>query len=142
MGEIAEAKKLWDEGKSPSLIASILNKKFQQGRDRHDVLRMLKVGARTTRRNGQRLPGAEIPKGTGNLFVGPPEVIKANNRGRRAPQATVEAVYSLDDLQCKWPIGDPLEKGFRFCPSEQEIGHKYCAHHLKRSIRPPDAKEE
>ena len=39
-------------------------------------------------------------------------------------------------LQCKWPVGDPGDKGFRFCVEEASRG-AYCADHGARAYRPP-----
>lgn len=35
--------------------------------------------------------------------------------------------------QCRWPEGDPREKGFGFCGHPQVAGRPYCAHHADRA---------
>lgn len=39
------------------------------------------------------------------------------------------AVCALRPGDCRWPIGDPKEEGFRFCGSPRERGFAYCPHH-------------
>lgn len=31
--------------------------------------------------------------------------------------------------QCCWPIGEPKDKGFRFCGREAPLGRSYCHEH-------------
>jgi GcrA cell cycle regulator len=32
---------------------------------------------------------------------------------------------------CKWPIGNPKQRGFKFCCSQQQEGSPYCPEHTK-----------
>lgn len=45
-------------------------------------------------------------------------------------------LIELTDKTCKWPIGDPLEPGFRFCGHQSEEGKPYCERHGKRAWAP------
>lgn len=43
---------------------------------------------------------------------------------------TAFAVLLLDRRQCKFPIGDPGQPDFHFCPKRRVPGREYCAEHL------------
>lgn len=34
---------------------------------------------------------------------------------------------------CRWPLGDPRERGFRFCGAPATPGRSYCGPHLRRA---------
>lgn len=51
-----------------------------------------------------------------------------------------DAVQSLVDNACKWPVGDPLNPDFRFCCSPQESGFVYCAFHARMAYVPSSRK--
>lgn len=39
------------------------------------------------------------------------------------------ALLALEPRDCRWPIGDPRSKEFRFCGSKCGFGRMYCEHH-------------
>ena len=39
------------------------------------------------------------------------------------------AIESLTAQSCRYPIGDPLKAGFRFCCRRQAAGSSFCAEH-------------
>jgi hypothetical protein len=45
---------------------------------------------------------------------------------RRRLQA---ACHGLTEAGCRWPVGDPLDVGFRFCLAPQRPGSPYCPVH-------------
>lgn len=48
------------------------------------------------------------------------------------------SLYALRDLKnnhCRWPIGDPLVKGFSFCKKDKIENQSYCLDHCKMSFR-------
>ena len=53
-----------------------------------------------------------------------------------APYTGVEAVVNLGPGECKWPIGDIREKGFRFCCAEIVGSTSYCPHHSSIAFSP------
>lgn len=59
------------------------------------------------------------------------------------PPATygAKALAKLPDRACRWPIGDPAKRGFRFCGKKRSRHPSYCAHHAAVAREPecPDA---
>jgi GcrA cell cycle regulator len=47
---------------------------------------------------------------------------------------TAAAVLAVKRVDCRWPIGDPREAGFRFCGATREGSGMYCAHHKQAAI--------
>lgn len=47
-----------------------------------------------------------------------------------------EAVHALVEGACKWPVGDPLDKDFRFCGCQSQSGHVYCQYHTRMAYVP------
>lgn len=47
-----------------------------------------------------------------------------------------DAVQALQDSACKWPVGDPLTREFRFCCAPQASGFPYCAFHARMAYAP------
>ena len=44
----------------------------------------------------------------------------------------------IRDLECRWPVGDPVEDDFAFCGLPIARGHAYCAGHCRVAYRPPN----
>ena len=40
---------------------------------------------------------------------------------------------SVRAYTCQWPVGDPLEPGFRYCGLDVSPGKPYCFHHCETS---------
>jgi len=38
-------------------------------------------------------------------------------------------LLDLEDRMCRWPIGDPKDKGFGFCGHATAHGKSYCRQH-------------
>jgi GcrA cell cycle regulator len=56
-----------------------------------------------------------------------------------APDGAGVQLLDLTDLNCHWPIGDPLNSDFQFCGDSAISGMPYCAHHCRISYQPaPD----
>lgn len=49
-----------------------------------------------------------------------------------------KALVDLEPNDCRWPIGDPQEKGFGFCGKHKEPGTPYCEHHARKAFVPLD----
>lgn len=41
--------------------------------------------------------------------------------------------------ECRWPEGEPKERGFHFCEQPTEPGRPYCAQHCERAYQPRGA---
>lgn len=150
---IAELTRLWSEGHSASEIAMTLG----GGLTRNAVLgkvHRLKLDARRT------VVSARKPKVHGNKGQPKSNAIVARTIRRQEDAATkarrvptretappvleegdaggvdVTRLIGLVDLTnsaCKWPVGDPLVKGFGFCGQPAAEGKPYCELHCSRS---------
>lgn len=54
------------------------------------------------------------------------------------PIAERKTVQTLEDCDCRWPIGDPQVAGFHFCGKGKVAGLPYCEFHARRAFRPPE----
>ena len=47
-------------------------------------------------------------------------------------------IAEIGEVECRWPIGDPLEEDFAYCGLPIAGGHAYCAGHCRLAYRPPN----
>jgi GcrA cell cycle regulator len=47
-----------------------------------------------------------------------------------------KTLRALGQNECRWPYGDPRQKGFYFCGKQKAAGHPYCEFHLRRAFKP------
>jgi GcrA cell cycle regulator len=47
------------------------------------------------------------------------------------------SIFELSEGTCKWPIGDPKQKGFHFCGAFSPTGRVYCPYHNKQAYQEP-----
>lgn len=73
-------------------------------------------------RMSKKRPWEAIAEGAGE-----PEIAAAE----RVP------LLKLATTGCRWPVGDPSECDFGFCPDEQLTGHSYCARHCRMAYQSP-----
>lgn len=67
----------------------------------------------------------------------PPPVKPKTKASKNAVRAVLtKAVTRLEYKQCRFPIGDPQEVGFRFCDKPANVGKPYCAHHQSICYEP------
>lgn len=52
------------------------------------------------------------------------------------PVADRLALVDLEAHHCRWPLGDPKEPGFGFCPAHKVPGLPYCEPHARRAVIP------
>jgi GcrA cell cycle regulator len=45
----------------------------------------------------------------------------------------------IRELDCRWPLGDPLNEGFAYCGLPPAPGRSYCAGHCRMAYQPPKA---
>ena len=43
----------------------------------------------------------------------------------------------IGELQCRWPLGDPMEEDFAYCGLQVANGRSYCAGHCRLAYRRP-----
>ena len=133
-------KELWADGLSANQIASRLG-----GVSRNAVIgkvhRLGIAGRTATIRNPRprhtlpSRPKLRVPmisprclvKAAVSVFDDPPELGPAPN-GR-------VTLLDLKKNMCRWPIGDPMEKGFHFCGRRKSPGGPYCEHHAAIAYR-------
>jgi GcrA cell cycle regulator len=53
------------------------------------------------------------------------------------PDGTGIQLRDLNELNCHWPKGDPLQADFEFCGAKALPGMPYCPHHSRMSYAPP-----
>lgn len=47
------------------------------------------------------------------------------------PSKNPKTMLELGESMCRFPIGDPGEKGFHFCGCKSSPGDPYCAKHMR-----------
>lgn len=52
------------------------------------------------------------------------------------PMAQRKTIATLEDGDCRWPVGDPQNPDFHFCGAEKVPGKPYCPTHLARAFQP------
>lgn len=57
------------------------------------------------------------------------------------PVDTTAAIDLLERDDCRWPIGNAKEKGFRFCCEPQAPSSSYCPAHRTQSRSDPEGKK-
>lgn len=48
-----------------------------------------------------------------------------------AMPVALRPLLSLGRHDCRWPVGDPKDRGFGFCARPQEPGRPYCLRHCR-----------
>lgn len=151
---VAKLKELWETGQSCSQIAASLgcfDHCFDRGRSavigkihrlklprpdgkqpRYKVATRPKVPrpAPTLRRNQTNSLAAKLA--IAEAEPGLTEHLK----GER-PDGTGVKLIELTDLNCHFPLGDPLEADFEFCGKRSIEGYPYCARHCRISFVAP-----
>ncbi|MBV44273.1 MAG: GcrA cell cycle regulator [Rhodobiaceae bacterium] len=51
-------------------------------------------------------------------------------------------ILTLNEKVCKWPIGEPGDKDFRFCGRKKSGGSSYCAEHTQLAYQPLDVRRK
>ena len=44
---------------------------------------------------------------------------------------------NVEEANCRWPVGDPIDADFAYCGLQTAEGHSYCAGHCRMAYRPP-----
>jgi GcrA cell cycle regulator len=45
----------------------------------------------------------------------------------------------MGEVNCRWPLGDPLSEDFAYCGLQPAPGRSYCAGHCRMAYQPPKA---
>lgn len=148
---VEKLEKLWQEGLSASIIAArlgnttrnaVIGKLHRLGLTgpMHSCPRVARRGGRGRVARAPKLkPWAACERKSAKLFEsaepftpGPELVIPLNER---------KSLLQLEDNDCRWPIGDPVEADFHFCGRHKVPGLPYCEHHCRRAFQPPEMKK-
>lgn len=148
-------KKLWAEGLSASQVSSRL-----PGTTRSAVIgKVHRLGlggrAKTTRHQAQQrkkkkpappasnLPGRAAqprmsPSAAALAALGDAEPLPVDMGEELViPMHLRKSIATLDDGDCRWPIGDPQHEDFHFCGRSKLDGIPYCEFHARRAFQPP-----
>jgi len=149
---IEQLTKLWKEGVSASQIATILGSNFtknavigkihrlklsndttRQPRPRSTPKKPKSTGVSRTRRAVARVSARSLDQfHTSRLHVEPiPDILFLLPDTEHFGHS--DALMALKPTSCKWPVGDPLSKDFRFCGAHAH--GSYCAHHQSVAYR-------
>lgn len=134
---VAILKKLWGEGKTAAEIAKELG-----GVTRNAVIgkaHRLKLSNRASpiqqNNNKQETEAAPVPDA--DVKKSAPAVAKKEKPAmvsRIKPKGGV-CLAELKEKMCRWPEGDPQEKGFSFCGDISVPGLPYCENHAKAAYQ-------
>jgi GcrA cell cycle regulator len=53
------------------------------------------------------------------------------------PENERKSIQTLEENDCRWPIGDPRKPDFHFCGKPKIVGLPYCEVHARRAYQPP-----
>ncbi len=148
-------KKLWSEGLSASQIAgrlgsvtrnAVIGKVHRLGlsgrattsrmkshRPRPRNNNAVKRAAKPQFRNVGSTALRELYQKDAEPYVAPFEELVIPLKERRS-------IQSLEENNCRWPIGDPQETEFHFCGKSKVTGLPYCEFHARRAFQPPQAR--
>ncbi|MGO9546398.1 MAG: GcrA family cell cycle regulator [Rhodomicrobium sp.] len=130
-----KGRRRWTAGELTEIVASL-------GALRTcDIARTLGVNPKALRsalrRNGISLRAIRREAKKGERLEGTGLVVRRSNVG---PSATfgAAALFVLPDGACRWPLGDPAERGFAFCGAPRLGRASYCRDHLHRAFERGD----
>lgn len=154
------AKRRWKEGGSGAEIAAELGEGFTKNSVICKMFRLglsFQGGSRDGRGASDRVTRARTEK-VASSRPRTPRVAKERVAKEARPQSRVarlfsdhsiaapempavtsvgsDAVHALEGAVCKWPVGDPLSKDFRFCCAPQQSGFPYCGFHARMAYVP------
>ena len=140
---------LWKTGESASVVAGRLNRKFGTKYSRNAVIGKVHRMGWDTRATLKRKPMTKRPRRQRPAFYGNPLFRTFAQNHAQANEAYVELVIpererktieTLEDDDCRWPIGDPQHADFHFCGKNKVPGLPYCEFHCFRAYQPPPSR--
>ena len=57
------------------------------------------------------------------------------------PRGKQKTVATLEQHDCRWPVGDPKGAAFHFCGERSLAGRPYCELHWRMAFQPPKPRE-
>ena len=164
--KVAELRRLWiDEKLSGAQIATALGLK-----DRNAVMgkiHRLGITRKTAEPRGEepvvvasrQSPPAEAPiaepppeasaAAPADAVPAAPEAVPSLQPSADVPEAKTDAagdafsghpIMQLKENSCRWPIGDPMAAGFRFCCRQKAGPLPYCSEHAQMSYLPSESR--
>jgi GcrA cell cycle regulator len=86
------------------------------------------------------LAAAAVPAPVTTLNTVPPA---GTGYDDRVASVLARRTTTRHDLQCRWPIGDPGQPGFRFCDTPLTTRAPYCEEHARHAyVRAPSRRRE
>lgn len=137
---VEKLKKLWGEGLSASQIAKELG-----GVTRNAVIGKVHRLGLSGRATPSRPPTRSVAKAnrprpavrpSPRSFVARVATKPAPVEPQRLPNGEFATVLTLSDHVCRWPIGDPSDRNFRFCGRRPKSGSPYCESHAVQAYQP------
>lgn len=55
--------------------------------------------------------------------------------------ASPKTLATLEQNDCRWPIGDPKDAAFHFCGEQKLTGRPYCQAHWQMAFQPSRSRE-
>ena len=52
-----------------------------------------------------------------------------------------KTLATLEQNDCRWPIGDPKDPAFHFCGAHKLAGRPYCQEHWQMAFQPSRSRE-
>ncbi len=98
---------------------------------------------RSTRGGAERPRPAAIPRSSRPALV--PDIPREPRKPRwifaRAEVGEMQRVgfAEMREVNCRWPLGDPLSEDFAYCGLQPAPGRSYCACHCRMAYQPPKA---
>jgi GcrA cell cycle regulator len=56
-------------------------------------------------------------------------------------QIKQKTLATLEQNDCRWPIGDPRDPAFHFCGAHKLAGRPYCQAHWKMAFQPSRSRQ-
>lgn len=149
-------KKLWAEGLSATQIASrlggvtrnaVIGKVHRLGLSgRATTVRIKSHRPRPRVDQAKRIAKPRFAGGTvGNpalraLYMPEAEPFVSTYEELDIPLKDRKSIETLNECDCRWPIGDPQLADFHFCNRKKMTGLPYCEFHARRAFQPPQTR--
>ena len=148
---IQKLKSMWGHGYSASQIATelggtitrnaVIGKAHRLNLATTKIVkpRTIKAQARPRLEGGRvAMPRMKMLRPVGSLPQAPKKIgrsaIVSVDPQYRDPEfrpETADVPLDLKESQCRWPLGDPCNKNFRYCGGHAHEGVPYCTEHAK-----------
>ena len=133
---VERLKELWNNGLSASQIAADLGGVTQNAviGKVHRIGLAGRAKAPATMRTKRKVKKPSQPRQTSNVAKKVSKLTTTKDSG--APTPLKLALIELNDIHCKWPIGDPEHDDFHFCAHKRVEESPYCAYHSNIAYQP------